>query len=149
MIREGTATFLRAQDDIDVVGVACDARSCLDLVREHKPDILILDLRLPDGNGVDVARQARTEQPNVAFLVMTGYDYMAYRRKLSRMGIGRALGKTATGAEIAEAVREAVSGNPGPPMAASERARSCSLSASPGSWRCWPRASITLTSPLA
>lgn len=113
MIRDGTAVYLRETDDIEVVGVAADGRSGLDQVRQHRPDVLVLDLRLPDMPGVDVARQLRREFPDLSIVVMTGYDYQAYRRELGRMGISTVLGKTASGSEIASAVRAAAAGGQG------------------------------------
>lgn len=107
MVRDGTAAFLNTLSDINVVGVAEDAASALDEVRRRRPDALLLDLRLPDMNGVELARQVRSEQPKVALVVMSGYDYIAYRRELARMGVQNVLSKSSTGSEIANALRAA------------------------------------------
>ena len=107
MIRDGTATFLNTLEDIDVVGVAEDAAAALDEVRRKRPDALLLDLRLPDMNGVELARRVRAELPKIALVVMSGYDYVAYRRELARMGVMNVLSKSVTGTEIAEALRAA------------------------------------------
>ena len=110
MIRDGTATFLNTLDDIDVVGVAANATSALEQIRRQKPDALLLDLRLPDMSGVELARRVRAELPKVALVVMSGYDYVAYRRELARMGVTNVLSKSSSGTEIAEALRAATRG---------------------------------------
>lgn len=112
MIRDGTASFLNTLEDIDVVGVAADAAAALDQVRRKRPDALLLDLRLPDMSGVELARRVRAQLPNVALVVMSGYDYIAYRRELARMGVTNVLSKSSTGSEIAQALRAATRGEP-------------------------------------
>ena len=107
MLRDGTVAFLEDLPDIDVVGVADDGRQALRKVQATAPDVVLLDLRLPDMNGVDVARELLALMPGLAIVIITGYSYLAYRSHLSQMGINLILDKTASGKEIASAVRQA------------------------------------------
>lgn len=105
MLREGTAALLAAQGDIAVVGQTGRGAEALALVTAAAPDVLLLDLHLPDVGGIEVARQVRAARPAVAILVLSNYEEPAYVRALLQIGARGYLGKSATGEEIAAAVR--------------------------------------------
>ena len=105
MLREGTRALLEKTVDIEVVGTAGRGTEALRVVAELKPDVLILDVRLPDVSGVEVTRRVREAFPEVAILILTGYDDVGYLRALLDLGIKGYLRKTARGDEIIEAVR--------------------------------------------
>jgi len=110
MLLEGTRVCLERAPDIAVVGVTGMGREAIHLVAEHRPDVLLLDLRLPDISGVEVARQVRAAYPDTAIVVLTGYGDAGYLRALWPLGIRGYLPKTATDAEIVAAVRRAAAG---------------------------------------
>ena len=110
MLREGTRSVLMQHTGIDVVGVAADGRTALELVNEHRPHVLMLDVHLPDVSGVEVTRQVRSRYPEVAIVVLTGYEDAGYARALLRLGVRGYLGKTASADEIVAAVRAAAQG---------------------------------------
>ncbi|GBD17494.1 Transcriptional regulatory protein LiaR [bacterium HR26] len=110
MLREGTRVCLEREPDIAVVGVTGMGREAIHLVAEHRPDVLLLDLRLPDISGVEVARQVRAAYPDSAIVILTGYGDAGYLRALRPLGIRGYLAKTATDAEIIDAVRRAAAG---------------------------------------
>jgi DNA-binding NarL/FixJ family response regulator len=106
LLREGTSTLLERAADIQVVGVASLGTDALRLVREHQPDVLLLDVNLPDMSGVEVARQVRASFPCVGILVLTGHDDRGFRRSLVHLGVQGYLTKAATGDEITRAIRD-------------------------------------------
>jgi DNA-binding NarL/FixJ family response regulator len=110
MLREGTRSVLTQHSGISVVGVAADGRAALELVNEHHPTVLLLDVHLPDISGVEVTRQVRSRHPEVAIVVLTGYDDAGYARALLRLGVRGYLGKAASADEIVAAVRAAAQG---------------------------------------
>ncbi len=110
MLREGTATLLAARPDIAVVGQTGRGAEALALIGEHRPDVLLLDLHLPDLSGIEVARRVRAEHPRVAIVVLSNYEDAGYVRALLQLGARGYLGKAATGEEIVAAVRAAASG---------------------------------------
>jgi DNA-binding NarL/FixJ family response regulator len=112
LVRAGTQALLDESIGIRVRGTAADATEGLSLVREHKPDVLLLDVRLPDMSGVEMARQVRALQPNTAILVLTGHDEVGYARALRHIGVRGYLSKTASGEEIVAAVRAVALGQP-------------------------------------
>ncbi len=110
VLREGTRAVLEQAPDIKVVGTAGEGAAALQLVEEHRPDVLLLDLRLPDVSGVAVAQRVRAWYPEVAVLVLTGYDDVGYIRALLQLGIQGYLRKTVSGDEIVAAVRAVAAG---------------------------------------
>ena len=76
VVRRGIAAALEAEDDLTVVGEAGTADEAMAGIREHEPDVAILDVRLGDGehNGIDVCRQITSEFPRVKVLILTSFD---------------------------------------------------------------------------
>jgi len=74
IVRHGLRALLEAEDDIEVVGEAGTVEEGLSGVLEHRPDVALLDARLPDGSGVDVARGLREQAPEVRALILSSYD---------------------------------------------------------------------------
>jgi len=74
LVRRGIAALLTAEPDIEVVGEAATAAQARTRIRATRPDVAILDVRLPDGSGIDVCRDVRSEHPDVRCLILTGYD---------------------------------------------------------------------------
>lgn len=111
MVREGTRALLERSATIKVVGALGEGVAALWLVHELQPDVVLLDVRLPDISGIEVARQLRTEFPAVKVLVVTGYDEIGYARALLQLGVRGYLAKSASGAELIAAVRAVAAGN--------------------------------------
>ena len=74
LVRTGLRTLLEAEEDMDVVGEAGTAERGLELIRELEPDVAILDVRLPDGNGIEVCREIQSTRPMVRCLMLTSYS---------------------------------------------------------------------------
>lgn len=111
MVREGTRALLERSATIKVVGALGEGVAALWLVHELQPDVVLLDVRLPDISGIEVARQLRAEFPAVKVLVVTGYDEIGYARALLQLGVRGYLAKSASGAELIAAVRAVAAGN--------------------------------------
>ncbi|MEU7750086.1 response regulator transcription factor [Nonomuraea sp. NPDC049158] len=73
VVRRGVAALLDSEDDIEVIGEAGTAESAIARIPALKPDVAVLDVRLPDGSGVDVCREARSRLPELACLMLTSY----------------------------------------------------------------------------
>src|SRR5581483_5463380 len=93
-----------------VVGEAATAAEALRLVAETVPDVLVLDVRLPDASGVAVARRVRQAWPRVAIIVYTGYDDPLTRRQLLGLGVRGYLSKTARVSEVVAAIERVAAG---------------------------------------
>lgn len=73
VVREGLAAILGTDPEIDVVGLAEDGKQALDLVAQTKPDLVLMDLKMPVLNGVQATHRLRREHPDVHVLVLTTY----------------------------------------------------------------------------
>jgi two-component system response regulator DevR len=74
VVRRGIADLLETEAGIRVVGEAGSAAEALRRIPAARPDVAILDARLPDGSGIDVCRDIRSEMPEVNCLILTSYD---------------------------------------------------------------------------
>src|SRR5215472_14706387 len=73
IVRKGVRDLLEAEGDITVVGEAGTAESALARIPALRPDVAVLDVRLPDGDGVSVCREIRSKMPEVACLMLTSF----------------------------------------------------------------------------
>src|SRR6201997_4631054 len=73
VVRRGVRDLLEAEPDIKVVGEAGTAASALARIPALRPDVAVLDVRLPDGDGVSVCREIRTRMPEIACLMLTSF----------------------------------------------------------------------------
>src|SRR6201990_505992 len=94
IVRRGVRDLLEAEPDITVVGEAGTASSALARIPALKPDVAILDVRLPDGDGVSVCREIRSRLPQVACLMLTSFgdDEALFNAVLAAVERGHARG---------------------------------------------------------
>ena len=110
IVRRGVHDLLEAEPDITVIGEAGTAESALARIPALKPDVAILDVRLPDGNGVTVCREIRSKMPGVACLMLTSYgDDEALFDAIMAGAAGYVL-KQIRGTDLVGAVRTIASG---------------------------------------
>ena len=74
VVRRGLRDLLESDGDIEVVGESGSAQEAIRRIPALRPDVAILDGRLPDGSGIDVCREVRSRDPHIAALVLTSYD---------------------------------------------------------------------------
>lgn len=74
IVRRGVADLLQAQPDIEVVGEAGTVAQARGRILATNPDVAILDVRMPDGSGIDICRELQTSAPHIRCLILTAYD---------------------------------------------------------------------------
>ena len=110
IVRRGVRDVLETDPDITVIGEAGTAESALARIPALKPDVAVLDVRLPDGNGVTVCREIRSKMPEVACLMLTSYgDDEALFDAIMAGAAGYVL-KQIRGTDLVGAVRTVASG---------------------------------------
>ena len=74
IVRRGVIDLCEAEPDIEVVGEAGTAAQARARISATTPDVVLMDMRLPDGNGIDVCRDVRSENPEIRCIILTAYD---------------------------------------------------------------------------
>ena len=105
MVRQGIRRFLEDAGDIEVVAEAEDGAAALRLVEAQRPDVAVLDIRMPQVTGVEATRQIKERFPQVRVLILTAYDDDPYVFTLLQAGADGYVLKTASGNELVRAVR--------------------------------------------
>lgn len=110
LMRVGTRRILEQYPDLEVVGEAEDGQQALELIARLKPDVAILDIRMPKLNGIAVVRRIKERSPGTKALMLTAYDDDDYILALMEVGASGYLLKTTQAGELVEAVRESSPG---------------------------------------
>jgi DNA-binding NarL/FixJ family response regulator len=110
VVRHGLIAILRYEPGIEVVGDAADGAEAVRQILDRRPDVVLLDLRLPLLSGIEVMRQVRPQVPQVRFLVLTTYDTDEYIAPALAAGAQGYLLKDALPEELSRAVRDLVRG---------------------------------------
>jgi DNA-binding NarL/FixJ family response regulator len=105
VVRQGIRQFLEEAGDIEVVAEAGDGAEAVRLAGQHRPDVAVLDIRMPGVTGVEAARRIKTQFPQVRVLILTAYDDDPYIFALLQAGVDGYVLKTASGDELVRAVR--------------------------------------------
>ena len=105
IVRAGLRQFLAEQSDLEVVGEASNGREALDLVRKGGIDVIIMDLSMPDQNGIDALAAIKARAPELPVLILSGYPEAHYATNLLRQGASGYLNKECDPQEIVTAVR--------------------------------------------
>ena len=113
VVRSGIHGLLEKAMDIEIVGEASSGEEALHLVEETHPDVLLLDMELPDIQGTQVARQIQQLHPKVKIMALSAHDDSVYVRELLEMGAAGYLMKEEAPELIIEAVRGVAQGEQG------------------------------------
>jgi DNA-binding NarL/FixJ family response regulator len=105
VVRKGIREFLEDSGDIEVVAEAEDGAEALELVEAHRPDVAVLDIRMPEVSGVEVTRYIKVHFAETRVLILTSYDDDPYVFALLQAGADGYVLKTASSDELVRAVR--------------------------------------------
>lgn len=110
LVRQGLRSLLQQYEDIDVVGEAGAVAEAVDVVKATAPDLVLLDLRLGEEEGVDVARALRADQVDVTILMLSVHDTSRHLREALAAGADGYLLKSVAADDLAAGIRSAVAG---------------------------------------
>ena len=105
--RRRVKEFLASEPDIEVVGEAADAQEGILKAREEKPDVVLMDLRMPGMNGLDATRQLKRQMPELKIIILTIYDVEEYREAAMASGASGYVSKKSMMEELVPAIRRA------------------------------------------
>ncbi|MCH9015962.1 MAG: response regulator transcription factor [Gemmatimonadetes bacterium] len=111
MVRDGLSSMLQRQPDFEVVGEASNGKEGVEQAERLRPDLILMDLRMPEMDGVEAMRKIRLHQPEVDFLVLTTFDTDEYIFDAVEVGAKGFLLKDTSRDELFNAVRTISNGN--------------------------------------
>ncbi|PTQ89684.1 response regulator [Agitococcus lubricus] len=110
LVRHGIVALLGFEDDLSVIGQAVDGDDCLSKVAELKPDVILLDIRMPKRNGLDTLRQLRSEQNHTPVILLTTFDEPITMAQGRQLGAQACLLKDIGHSQLTAAIRAVAKG---------------------------------------
>ena len=108
IVRQGLTRLLEEQADIKVIAEATNGRKAVDLAKELKPDVVIMDIAMPRMNGIEAAKRIRKHLPKTKILILSMYSHEHYVHELLESGVSGYLLKDSSGRDIIHAIRAAM-----------------------------------------
>jgi NarL family two-component system response regulator LiaR len=110
VVRSGLATFLKAYDDLELVGEAKNGLEALNLCRKNKPDVILMDLKMPEMDGIAATRAILADYPDIKIIAMTSFEEEELVHGVLAAGAISYLLKNVSSDELSKAIRDAASG---------------------------------------
>jgi two-component system NarL family response regulator len=110
LIREAVGNLIKGAPEFELVGEAANGKECLARVQELSPDILLLDIAMPEMNGEQVARELLQQFPKLKIIALSGYTDRQFVRAMIKAGAKAYVVKSASGRELISALRAVASG---------------------------------------
>ena len=110
VVIEGIYSLLQKERDIEICGYASNAENCLQYFINHTADVILMDISLPDINGVDLCKVIKKNYPGIMVLALTSFNQGTYIRKMMESGASGYLLKNAGKQEIIEAIKIVAAG---------------------------------------
>lgn len=110
IVREGLKLVLAAEPNIEVVGEAEDGREALDMVEKLRPSVVVMDIAMPNLNGLEATRQIKRRFPYVKVVILTMHENPQYLTQIVKAGATGAVLKRSAGTELVTAVKAAAHG---------------------------------------
>lgn len=110
LIREAIAHLVASAPDFEVVGEAANGQECMERIADLRPDIVVLDIAMPDMNGEQVSRELRRRHPGIKIIALSGYNDRQFVRAMTKAGAKAYVVKSASGRELIHALKAVASG---------------------------------------
>ncbi|HEX9266963.1 MAG TPA: response regulator transcription factor [Candidatus Limnocylindria bacterium] len=110
LVRQGVASMLAKAEDLTVVGEAKTGREAIETARKELPDVVLMDVRMPDMDGLEATRRIKEERSRTAVIMVTMHDNPAYLREAVRAGAAGYLLKDVSKDDLIDAIRQVATG---------------------------------------
>ena len=111
IVRQGLAKLLEGEPDLKVVAEAEDGRQAVNQVQKFRPDIVLMDIAMPNLNGIEATRQIKKLSPQTKVIILSMHSHDRYINELFSLGASGYLLKNSTGTDIINAIHAALQGN--------------------------------------
>jgi DNA-binding NarL/FixJ family response regulator len=111
MVIEGIRSLLQHESGIEWTGHASNASSCLAFLRQQQPDVILMDINLPDKSGIDLCKEVKDKYPSIFILGLSTFNQESFISKMMDNGASGYILKNATKEELLEAVDTVMRGN--------------------------------------
>jgi DNA-binding NarL/FixJ family response regulator len=110
MVVEGIRSILQLEKNIEWMGHAMTAASCMAFLHNQQPDVLLLDINLPDKSGIDLCKEIKAKYPDIQILGLSSFNQQSYIQKMMQNGASGYVLKNASIEEIVKAIETAMNG---------------------------------------
>lgn len=110
MVIEGIRSLLQNEKEIEWMGHASNADSCLAFLQNHQPDVILMDINMPGMSGIDLCKKVKEENPNVFVVGLSTFNQQSFIQKMMEHGASGYVLKNATQAELMEAITTVAKG---------------------------------------
>ena len=110
VVLNGLRNLIQAEDDLDLVGEASTGLAALKVIREQRPDVAVVDISMPELNGIMLSRRIAEEMPSIRLLVLTLHEDRAYLKQALEAGVLGYVLKRSAAENLVQAIRAVVIG---------------------------------------
>ncbi|HOX83401.1 MAG TPA: response regulator transcription factor [Chryseolinea sp.] len=110
MIVEGIRSLLQHEKDLEWLGHAMNADSCLAFLQQQEPDVILMDVNLPDKSGIDLCKEVKVLYPNIHIIGLSSFNQQSFIQKMMDNGASGYVLKNATREELTEAIEMVMDG---------------------------------------
>jgi DNA-binding NarL/FixJ family response regulator len=110
MIIEGIRSLLLEDEDLEWTGHATNAESCLAFLQHQQPDVILMDINLPDKSGIDLCKEVKSKYPSIHIIALSSYNQQSFIQKMIDNGASGYVLKNATREELKDAIEAVMSG---------------------------------------
>jgi len=111
IVRQGIAKILDSEPDLKVIGEASNGREVVHMVKELNPDVVLMDIAMPQLNGIEATRQIKKIHPRTKIIILSMHSHERFISEVLHLGASGYLLKDSTAADIVRAVRAAMDGD--------------------------------------
>lgn len=110
MVIEGIRSLLQYEKNIEWMGHAMNANSCLAFLKNQQPDIILMDISLPDKNGIELCKEVKEKYPGIFIIGLSTFNQQSFIQKMMENGASGYVLKNASQAELMEAIQTVIKG---------------------------------------
>ena len=110
MVIEGIHSLLQNEKEIEWTGHASNASSCMAYLQRQRPDVILMDISLPDKTGIDLCREVKEQFPGIHILGLSTFNQQSFIEKMMNSGASGYLLKNATQEELVEGIKKVMTG---------------------------------------